>query len=154
MLEILKNYHQISGRLHTSAQPTSEQFKLIKKSGVEVVINLALINSPNAIENEAQLVVENNMDYVHIPVDFKKPTNAELESFFNIMNQFINKKILIHCAYNWRVSCFVYLYRVLENNISDEQAKNDMLKVWEPDKTWQSFIDTIFQRKIKKDKDT
>ena len=62
MLEILKNYHQISDRLHTSAQPTSEQFKIIKKSGVEIIINLALINSPNAIENEAHLVVENTMD--------------------------------------------------------------------------------------------
>ena len=64
-----------------------------------------------------------------------------LESFFNIMNQFIDKTILIHCAYNWRVSCFVYLYRVLENNITEERAKNDMLKIWKPDKTWQSFID-------------
>ena len=151
MLEILKNYHQISDRLHTSAQPTRKQFKIIKKSGVEVIINLALINSPNAIENEAQLVVENTMDYVHIPVDFEKPTTAELESFFNIMNQFIDKTILIHCAYNWRVSCFVYLYRVLENNITEERAKNDMLKVWEPDKTWQSFIDGHLP---KQDKDT
>ena len=63
----------------------------------------------------------------------------------------IDKTILIHCAYNWRVSCFVYLYRVLENNITDEWAKNDMLKVWEPDKTWQSFIDGHLP---KQDKDT
>ena len=91
------------------------------------------------------------MDYVHIPVDFEKPTTTELESFFNIMNQFIDKTILIHCAYNWRVSCFVYLYRVLENNITEERAKNDMLKVWEPDKTWQSFIDGHLS---KYDKDT
>ena len=125
--------------------------KIIKKSGVEIIINLALINSPNAIKNEAQLVVENTMDYVHIPVDFEKPTTTELESFFNIMNQFIDKTILIHCAYNWRVSCFVYLYRVLENNITEERAKNDMLKVWKPDKTWQSFIDGHLS---KYDKDT
>ena len=89
MLEILKNYHQISDRLHTSAQPTSEQFKIIKKSGVEIIVNLALINSPNAIENEAQLVLENTMDYIHIPVDFEKPTTTELKSFFNITGLFL-----------------------------------------------------------------
>ena len=144
------NYLVLNEQLITGGQPSQDSFKKLSKKGVVVVVNL-LPTHQNPIDNEEFLVAENNMDYIHIPVDFEKPTTAELESFFNIMNQFIDKTILIHCAYNWRVSCFVYLYRVLENNITEEQAKNDMLKVWEPDKTWQSFIDDHLP---KQDKDT
>ena len=142
MLKKLKNYLKISDKLHTAAQPDYDQFKLIKDSGVEIIINLAEIDSPGAIENESQLVVENMMDYINIPVDFKQPASAELESFFNIMIHSTSKTVLVHCAYNWRVSCFIYLYRIIKLGISEEEAKRDMLKIWEPNKTWQFFIET------------
>ena len=76
MLNSLKNYLQISKTLHTSAQPSLEQFEMIKNCGVDMVINLAQINSPGAIENESQIVTTNMMDYIHIPVDFNHPTST------------------------------------------------------------------------------
>ena len=152
MLNSLKNYLQISKKLHTSAQPSLEQFEMIKNCGVDMVINLAQINSPGAIENESQIVTSNMMDYIHIPVDFNHPTSTELESFFNTMNQSVNKIILIHCAYNWRVSCFIYLYQLIENRIPEKDARDDMLKIWNPDETWESFIKinlSMYENKIK-----
>ena len=74
MLKVLKNYYQISKMIHTSAQPTVDQFSIIKNSNIETIINLAKTDSPNAIENEAEIASENSMDYIHIPVDFEKPT--------------------------------------------------------------------------------
>ena len=56
------------------------------------------------------------------------------------MEQNSEKNIFVHCAYNWRVSCFVYLYRVIKQDCDEVTAKQDMLDVWEPDETWQSFI--------------
>ena len=141
MLETIYNYHLISDKLHTSAQPTVDEFESIKKAGVEIVINLARADSPNAIANEAQVVQENDLHYIHIPVDFKKPDAADLELFFNAMDQHNDKTTLVHCAMNWRVSCFVYLYRVIKQDCDNETAKKDMLAVWQPDETWQSFID-------------
>ena len=81
------------------------------------------------------------MDYIHIPVDFKKPETGDLVRFFQAMNQNKEKNILVHCAYNWRVSSFVYLYRVITQDCDEDTAKQDMLDVWDPDETWQSFID-------------
>ncbi len=150
MLKELKNYYKISEMLHTSAQPTIDQFSRIKDSDIEIIINLAEINSPDAIENEAEIVYKNSMDYIHIPVDFKKPSNDELESFFNIMAQQSSKNILVHCAYNWRVSCFVYLYRVLKQDVLEEIAKKDMLNVWQPNETWESFIINSIQMRQEK----
>jgi protein tyrosine phosphatase (PTP) superfamily phosphohydrolase (DUF442 family) len=150
MLKELKNYYKISEMLHTSAQPTIDQFSRIKDSDIEIIINLAEINSPDAIENEAEIVYKNSMDYIHIPVDFEKPSDDELKSFFNIMAQQSSKNILVHCAYNWRVSCFVYLYRVLKQDVLEEIAKKDMLNVWQPNETWESFIINSIQMRQEK----
>ncbi len=147
MLEDLKTYRKISNNLHTAAQPTTEQFKSIQQAGVNLVINLALSDSPGAIENEATVVQECAMDYIHIPVDFKKPEPDDLERFFQAMDQNKEKNILVHCAYNWRVSAFVYLYRVIKQDCDDETVKHDMSAIWVPDETWQAFIDTALENK-------
>jgi protein tyrosine phosphatase (PTP) superfamily phosphohydrolase (DUF442 family) len=141
MLETLKNYRQISEKLHTSAQPEEGEFDAIKNAGIEIIINLARADSPNAISNEAQLVQENDMHYINIPVDFEKPDTNDLKLFFKIMNQYSDMTMLVHCAYNWRVACFIYLYRVINEKSNPEVARQDMLSVWQPDETWQSFID-------------
>jgi len=140
MLEDIKTYCKISDKLHTAAQPTTEQFKSIKQAGIDQVINLALPDSPGAIENEPKVVQENNLEYTHIPVDFKNPEVTDLKRFFQVMEQNNEKNILVHCAYNWRVSAFVYLYRTIKQDCDEETARNDMLAIWEPDETWQAFI--------------
>ena len=141
MLETIKNYRKITDKLHTAAQPTVDEFESIKQAGIEVVINLARADSPDAIINEVQIAQENGLDYINIPVDFKKPERSDLSQFCYTMEQHINNTILVHCAFNWRVSCFVYLYRVIKQNCDNETAKQDMLAVWQPDETWQGFID-------------
>ena len=146
MLKILKNYYQISEMLHTSAQPEIDQFSIIKNNNIETIINLAKTDSPGAIENEGEIVGKNSMEYIHIPVDFENPTTTELESFFNIMEKFSNKNVLVHCAYNWRVSCFIYLYRVVKINIPKDIAEKDMLNVWQPNKTWRIFINNNIKK--------
>ncbi|MFT5396004.1 MAG: protein tyrosine phosphatase (PTP) superfamily phosphohydrolase (DUF442 family) [Gammaproteobacteria bacterium] len=147
MLEHIKTYRKISDTLHTAAQPTVDQFKSIKRSGVDLVINLALHDSPDAIENEADVVQECAMGYIHIPVDFKKPETSDLERFFQSMDQNKEKNVLVHCAYNWRVASFVYLYRVIKQDCDHETARQAMLDIWEPDATWQAFIDTALASK-------
>ncbi len=142
----LDNYLKISDKLHTSAQPTVEDFEGIRKTGVKIVINLARADSPNAISNEAQIVQEKEMKYINIPVDFENPTIDDLLLFFEAMNKFSDESIMVHCACNWRVSCFVYLYRILKLNCNNEIAKKDMLSIWQPNEVWQTFIDDCLSR--------
>lgn len=141
MLETIANYRLIADNLHTSAQPTVDEIEKLKEAGIDIVINLARPDSPNAISNEAQLVENNGMRYIPIPVDFENPTLTDLKKFFATMNENTNQCKLVHCARNWRVSCFVYLYRVIQQGCDNRTAKEDMLSVWQPDKIWQSFID-------------
>jgi protein tyrosine phosphatase (PTP) superfamily phosphohydrolase (DUF442 family) len=132
---------QISERLGTAGQPAPEQFAVIAAAGYEALVNLAMPDSTNALPNEAELAREQGLEYVHIPVVWEAPTLADLERFLTVMEFYQGRKVLVHCAMNMRVSCFVLLYRVLKEGVSLEKAMEAMHRIWQPDEVWQAFIE-------------
>ncbi len=140
-MEQILNFLPISTHLGTAGQPTPEQFATIRAAGYEVVINLAMPTSTNALPKEAALVREQGMEYVHIPVVWEAPTLTDLERFLAVMDRLQGKKVLVHCALNMRVSCFVLLYRVLRQGVPLDEARETMLTIWQPDLVWQSYIE-------------
>ena len=141
MLDNIKNYRQIGNKLHTSAQPDAEQLLQLKQAGIDVVVNLAHDQSPGAVADEAERIESQGIPYINIPVDFQQPKQSDFQLFVQTMDKHADETTLVHCAYNWRVSAFVYLYRVLHRGVESEQAKQDMLAIWQPDDTWQAFIE-------------
>jgi protein tyrosine phosphatase (PTP) superfamily phosphohydrolase (DUF442 family) len=139
-VEQICNYLPISESLGTAGQPTRQQFADVEAAGYRVVVNLAMPNSTNALPDEAQLVAEQGMDYVHIPVVWESPTLDDLERFFAVMDEYRGQKVLVHCALNMRVSCFVFLYRVVRRGVLLEVAWETLRRIWEPNDVWQSFI--------------
>lgn len=142
----LLNFLEISDRIGTAGQPAAQQFAEIKAAGYEVVVNLAMPDSTNALPNEAELVCEQGLEYVHIPVVWEDPTDDDLDQFFRVMTQYQDRKVLVHCALNWRVSSFVFLYRVIQQRVSVEVAEQSLLKIWQPDLVWQGFIERSLAR--------
>ena len=141
-LSLIKNYYALGDNVATGGQPTPEQFSSIRQAGFDVVINLARPDSPGAIHNEAGITHDLGMAYEHIPVDFKHPVLADLNCFFETMQRHPGKKIFVHCAYNWRVSSFMFLYRAIRCHCPVPEALQDLHAVWRPDQTWQAFINT------------
>ena len=146
VLEDMVNYLEISGDLGTGGQPTAEQFSDIRSAGYEVVVNLAMPDSTNALPNEAELVREQGMEYVHLPVVWEDPKDDDLDRFFETMAQNRGRKVFVHCVVNWRVSCFVYLYRVIELGTTREVAEQSLLRIWKPEPVWHSFIERSLAR--------
>ena len=136
------NYLVLNEQLITGGQPSQDSFKKLSKKGVVVVVNL-LPSHQNLIDNEEFLVAENNMDYIHIPVDWDNPKETDFNSFVMAMKKHQGEKIFVHCAMNMRVSAFIYLYRVLHDNFHKEKAKESMEKIWKPSGTWAEFIEKI-----------
>lgn len=97
----IPGFYRVSEHIATAAQPQAEHFDLVHAAGFYTVINLALRNSPKAIINEADLVEQLGMIYVHIPVDFDTPKIVQLETFFRSMQQH-RQPLFIHCVMNWR----------------------------------------------------
>jgi protein tyrosine phosphatase (PTP) superfamily phosphohydrolase (DUF442 family) len=147
-LEEITNFLRISDAIGTAGQPTAAQFAAIKAAGYEVVMNLAMPDSTNALPNEGELVAEQAMDYVHIPVVWERPTIRDLEQFFEAMDRYRGKRVFVHCALNMRVSVFVCLYRVLRENTPFEVASEAIHKIWEPDAVWESFLHQAVRERV------
>ena len=142
-LENIYNYLKISDKIATAGQPSVEQFSHIKEAGYQVVVNLALKDSSNALRNEKEIVENEGMQYFHIPVIWENPTEDNLQEFIQVMKTNVNQKIFVHCAANKRVSAFIYLYRSSQEGVSDEAAKKDLHQIWIPNETWQQFIQDL-----------
>ncbi len=142
-LENIYNYLKISDKIATAGQPSVEQFSYIKEAGYQVVINLALKDSSNALRNEKEIVEIEGMQYIHIPVIWENPTEDKLKEFIQVMKINLDKKVFVHCAANKRVSAFVYLYRRSEESIDEEIAKKDLHQIWVPNEIWQQFIQEV-----------
>ena len=139
-MEEILNYIKIDELISTSGQPTIEQFKKIKNEGFDVVINLALCDSSNAIENEDKIVTSLGLNYFHIPVDFEEPKIESVKLFLSIMSSLKENKIWLHCALNYRVTAFMYLYHKHILNTPFEEINLSMFDEWTPSKKWQDLM--------------
>lgn len=140
MLRKPPNWHEFGERLLTSGQPTADDFKSLKVIGVDTVINLALETSPGALPNERAIVEGMGLRYLHIPVVFEAPTDADFAQFCAAMDAHREDTLLVHCIANKRVAAFLYLYRVLRLGVPADQAERDLKAVWTPDEVWSAFI--------------
>jgi uncharacterized protein (TIGR01244 family) len=141
------NYLRIDETLATSGQPSVEELEAIAREGTEVVINLALHDDPRySLPDEAGTVTALGMTYVHIPVKFDAPTEADLNAFFAAMQAHRERKMLVHCAANKRVTAFLGLYRVLRENWDAEPAFAPMKEIWEPNAAWAPFIEAMLAK--------
>ncbi|MFB2919834.1 MULTISPECIES: protein tyrosine phosphatase family protein [Aerosakkonema] len=145
-IESIYNFFKVSAKVATAGQPTEAQLGVIKDAGYQVIVNLALAESPKALPNEQALVENLGMEYVHIPVVWENPTVEDISQFFSVMQANANKSVFVHCAANMRVSSFIYLYRLLHEGVDEETAKNDLHRIWVPNQKWQAFIEQVIDR--------
>ena len=136
----IRNFLQLDQRLATSGMPKPNDFKTIRELGYEVVINLAMPTSDNAMASEGDLVTRSGMTYIHIPVNFEAPQRLDFERFAKMMDLFENQRVYVHCAANMRVSAFIFLHRVLRGQKSRAEAEGDLKRIWNPDGVWREFI--------------
>ena len=134
------NYVKINELISTSGQPKIEELGLIANEGFEVVINLAIPTTSNALENEDKIVSSLNMSYIHIPVDFENPKISDLKLFLNILQALGANKVWIHCAKNYRVSAFMYVYHKYILHTPFEQIDLSIFDMWQPSLVWQELM--------------
>jgi uncharacterized protein (TIGR01244 family) len=138
-LDHIRNFLRIDDRLATSGMPQPDDFAALRKAGFDVVINLALPTSDQALPNEGELVSAQGMTYVHIPVKFDAPQPADFERFTRALDACADQRVFVHCAANMRVSVFVFLHR-LRHGVDRATAERDLMKIWQPDGVWREFV--------------
>jgi hypothetical protein len=143
-LSDLKNYHVDTPNMVSSGMPNQGHFETLKAMGVTKVIDLI----PGDRNEESSLMNELNLTYYNIQVEWENPTLKNFREYILTMKQFNKSEgiTLTHCRLNWRGAVFTYLYRVTQLKESEELAKQEMLAIWEPNETWQDFIDAVIAK--------
>lgn len=135
------NYQKISNRLSTSGQPNEQQLVNIAQAGFTTVINLAPVSKlENSVIEEAEILAEQGVHYIHMPVDFDNPTDDDYAQFVQHMADKSGEQLWVHCAANMRVSAFMYRYRTTELGEPEASVRADMNSIWEPFGAWKKFL--------------
>jgi len=80
LLRDSRNFREVDERLLTAGQPNEAQLADAARQGVKVVINLALHDDPRySLPDERSTVEKLGMSYVHIPVRFEAPAEADAD---------------------------------------------------------------------------
>lgn len=136
----IPNWLRIDDRLTSSGQPLEEQLAVLRDLGVQYVVNLALHTHERALDDEGASVVALGMRYVHIPVEFDAPTEADFARFCTAMTETGDRAVHVHCIVNARVSAFLYRYRRDVLGVDEAGARAAMERIWRPGGVWAAFI--------------
>lgn len=124
----IQQIHRL-GKIWLAGQPSEADFKLAKeKEGLKTVINLR--ESEELEFDEAKYLKELGINYHHFP--FRSPSTLKDEVFDNarkVLNDKQNKPVMMHCASANRVGAIWLAHRVLDEQVSYEQALAEAKKV-------------------------
>ena len=138
----LKNYQVNTPQMMSSGLPDAAHFETFKSLGVTRVVDLI----PGDRGAEQTLVSDLGMDYHNIQVEWENPTVANFVDYVAFMESSPRPGVtLTHCKLNWRGAVFTYLYRVNRLQEDEAVAREDMLAIWQPNETWQHFIERVKQ---------
>ena len=136
----LLNRIDYSPSLTTAGQPTEAELLLIASSGFDRVIFLAFTNHAKAVDDEDDIVRDQGLQFIHIPVEWESPSPADFATFAAVMQTFGSGRTLVHCEVNFRASVFGFLYQVLYEGADVDEAMSLMQSIWIPNDTWEAFI--------------
>jgi len=130
------NVVAISPNLVTSGQPTAQSLATLSQQGFRAVIYLAPSSVSDAIRDEPELVTQQGLEFVHVPIPFSAPTEAHFEAVSTALQRLQGQKVLVHCQVNMRASTMVFLHRVIKENANPAEAWELVTRVWSPQGPW------------------
>jgi uncharacterized protein (TIGR01244 family) len=134
------NWRRLDARVTSSGQPSAAELADIAALGVRHVINLALHSHEKALPDETASVTALGMAYVHIPVEFTAPTEADFAAFCAAMAAIGDAPVHVHCIVNLRVTAFLYRYQRDVLGVPETEARRLMDSMWQPGGVWAAFI--------------
>ena len=124
----IRNFLQVTPDFCTGAQPRPEHFAMLQSRGVKTVLNLRAPHEHRA-EEEKAAVEAAGMKYVNIPVNYREPTDADVDAFLKITDDPTSRPMFVHCTAAIRVGGFWLIRRVLRDGMSWDAALEEARKV-------------------------
>ncbi len=145
-LSDILNFLPLDPDLACAGQPGPGDFQALADEGFVAVLNLATAASTGHLPEEPELCARAGMDFHWIPVPWDSPQVAHYLRFQDWLDANRERKVLVHCAKNWRATVFCALYRILREGVSRRVAWDDVLEVWEPNPTWNALFEAVLKQ--------
>jgi len=136
----VNNFYQYNNNLASGGQPTIDEFNELKNNGFDAVLNISPSNTRNYLKNEAEIVENLKMKYVHFPIDCSNLQAYHYQTFKGILNGLGDFKIFVHCGANIKSSNLIHIYNVLENKIDERESLETLLKIQNPEPKWFEYF--------------
>ena len=140
------NLQAVHAQLMTSGQPSIEALTQIREAGCQNVINLALQDASNALPHQDRIVLQQGMDYYHLPLRWDQPSVTQGLVILELLHHLREQPTWLHCALNKRVSCLIYLYRRYYMRMELPTAHTLLEQIWQPDATWTGWMFAVEQQ--------
>lgn len=139
------NLALLDERWSTAGQPSAAWLALLKQKGFDAVLYLAPSTVGDAVADEPEIVRGQGLVFVHVPVDFARPTLDDYRAFEAQLREWRaqNLKLLVHCQINMRASTFSFLYRVRNEGADPETAWAEVQKIWTPLGPWKALVQLL-----------
>lgn len=124
----IRNFLQVTPDFCTGAQPRPEHFVMLKSRGVKTVLNLRVPEEHRA-EEEKAAVEAAGMKYINIPVNYRNPTDADVDAFLKVTDDPANRPMFAHCTLAIRVGAFWLIRLVVRDGMTWEAALEEAKKV-------------------------
>ena len=122
----LARYASVGDDFFIAGQPTEHALREMKKLGVTTVINLRMPQEMERIGfDEAKLVADLGMKYVHIPMrggNGEQAYSPQTLRKFSDATKTADGKVLLHCTVAWRASHIWAAYLIQERGVADADA--------------------------------
>lgn len=140
-VETIANFLPIDERIGSAGQPSENELREAADAGFQVVINLGLLDPRYCLADEAGLLASLGLEYVHIPVRFDDPTVEDFRAFLDAMDRCRERRVLVHCAANYRVSSFLAVYGEMQLGWTRARADAHARTLWPLNDTWAGFLE-------------
>ena len=126
----IRGWQRLSSEVTTSGRLLPDDPARLAGVGVRHVINLALGDHPEALDDEGERLAATGIGYTHIPIPFDAPDEAHYLAFKEALEE-ADGPAHTHCIMNWRVSALFYrLHR--EQGMAEAEARSLMQQQWDP----------------------
>ncbi len=123
----IRNYvRPTDGNVAYGGQPTEDGFQAVKDAGFKTVINLRPVDEMSF--DEKKVVEDLGMTYVNIPITTFSITDEKISQLAELLGDPEAAPVLMHCGSSNRVGGMWYIYRVLFEEASEEEAMEEAVE--------------------------
>jgi len=124
----IRNFLQVTPEFCTGGQPRPQHYAELKNRGVKAVLNLRTPGEHRADEEKAAVEAA-GLRYFNIPVNYREPSDADVDAFLKLTDDEANRPMFIHCTAAIRVGAFWLIRRVLRDGMAWDAALAEAKKV-------------------------